>query len=175
MSVIALFVIDPGESTGLAWGRFWEQGSVAERIASRQHFGTTTVKGYDVNQVRTIWRLWQDFQLACAKARIPYELIIEDFILTRLKSSDRSGLSPVRITSMLMGYRYGLADGYESAGFGPAQTLEPIYQQPSDAFSYATNDRLRQWGIWIPGAAHEHEREALSHLCLRLSRRVHIL
>jgi hypothetical protein len=175
VNVICLFVIDPGESTGLAWGRFRESGSVSDRIESRREFGTTTVTGHDLRQARLIFRLWTDFQSAAYHDGLPYELVIEDFILTRLRSSDRAGLSPVRITSILDGYRHGMADAYEAAGFGPSRVADPIFQQPSDAFSYATDARLRRWGIWLPGASKEHEREALAHLCLRLSRRTQIV
>jgi hypothetical protein len=171
---ICLFVVDPGSHTGVAQGRFWEEGSFADRIASRMFFETYTIEGTDLEQVRILWRMWQLFQQSCRKARLPYELVFEDFILTRLKSSDRAGLSPVRITSMFRGYRHGLTDGYESAGFGPTRMVEPIYQQPSDAFSFATDDRLREWGLWLPGAAKEHEREATAHLCLRLSKRMRL-
>lgn len=171
-NTICLFVIDPGQSTGVAWGRFVESGSVADRIGSRHEFGTTTVTGHDVEQARLIFRLWTAFQRRSVHDGLLYEMVIEDFILTRLRSSDRSGLSPVRITSTLTGYRHGMADAYEAAGFGPSRVADPIFQQPSDAFSYATDARLRRWGLWIPGAKQEHEREALAHLCLRLSRRV---
>lgn len=175
MSVICLFVVDPGSHTGIARGRFWEEGSLADRIASRQWFSTKTITGQTMAQVRELWREWQDFQLECVVAGLPYELVFEDFILTRLKSSKREGLSPVRITSAFMAYRHGLADGHESAGFGPSEVMEPVYQQPSSAFSLATDERLRQWGLWLPGAAKEHEREAEAHLCLRLSDRMKLV
>jgi len=172
--VICLFVVDPGSHTGVAQGRFWEEGSIAERIASRSHFKTTTLEGPDLKQVRELWWMWREFMMECRRAGLPYEIIFEDFILTRLKSSKREGLSPVRITAMFLGYREGLADGYESAGFGPAFVQKVIFQQPSDAFSFATDDRLREWGLWLPGKDHEHEREATSHLCLRLNKRSHL-
>jgi len=168
--VIGLFVIDPGSHTGLCWGRFWEEGEVSERIASRQFFGHETVVGEDMWQVRTIWLRWQTFRSGCVKAGIKHELVIEDFILTRLKSSDREGLSPVRIAAMLHGYRHGLADGYESAGFGPTSTLAPVYQQPSAAMTYATNARLKAWGLLVL-TGDPHQRDAFRHLCLRLSDR----
>jgi hypothetical protein len=174
-ATICLFVIDPGQSTGLAWGRFVENGSVADRVKSRTDYHTATVTGTEISQARNIFRLWEIFQLHAYRDGLPYELIIEDFILTRLRSSDRSGISPVRITSALLGYRHGLADAYEFAGYGPSRVVEPIFQQPSDAFSYATNERLRRWGLWIPGTAKEHEREAIAHMCLRLSRRVNLV
>jgi hypothetical protein len=172
---ICLFVIDPGQTTGLAWGRFKEDGSVADRLKSRERFGTATVTGSDMAQIRTIFRRWTTFQREAYHDGLDHELIIEDFILTRLRSSERSGLSPVRITAALDGYRHGMADAYEAGGFGPSRVRTPIYQQPSDAFSFATDARLRNWGLWIPGAAREHEREALAHLCLRLSRRVSVV
>jgi hypothetical protein len=168
MSVICLFVIDPGASTGLAWGRFWEEGTIRDRVESRSHFGTDTISGYDMAQVRELWRRWHAFRQECKTAGLPCELVIEDFLLTRLKSSDREGLSPVRITAMLAGYRAGLADGYESAGFGPAEVLIPQLQQPGDAMA-VTNKRLKEYGIHVPGK--EHENDALRHLCLRLSKR----
>ena len=171
MGVICLWCLDPGQHSGVVWGRVWEQGLIADRLAQRSHWGTTTVTGGELEQARKLWALYRDFRYECQKAGLKVEMVIEDFILTRLKSSDRSGISPVRVTSMFMGYRHGLSDAYNMAGFGPTEVIEPVYQQPSDAMTYATDERLRRWGLWIPGAEAEHEREATKHFCLRVANR----
>lgn len=39
-----------------------------------------------------------------------------------------------------------------------------VTQAPGDAKSFAHNDALRKWGVWVP--AQEHARDAVRHLCL---------
>lgn len=40
-------------------------------------------------------------------------------------------------------------------------------QSPADAKTFATNDRLRRMGWWVPGTA-GHDKDALRHLMVRL-------
>lgn len=39
-----------------------------------------------------------------------------------------------------------------------------VSQAPGDAKSFAPNDRLREWGVWVPRL--DHARDAVRHLCL---------
>jgi hypothetical protein len=157
------FCLDPGGSSGLAWARVRDEGTVAERIAAIPELKTATVSDPNwMAQARVISQLWFDFRRACHKAGLPAYFVCEDFILTRFKSSDRTGLYPVWVAAAIVGYRNGLADGYESGGFGPAAPVETVWQQPGQAKGYATDERLKRWGLWIKGR--EHERDACRHL-----------
>lgn len=110
---------------------------------------------------------------------------IEDFILRggqggmRGMSSDRDGLSAVRITScfetVLRERRLvrfnGIRGGTECKGtqrvgqrLGSRSGARVWYQQPSVAKSAFTDERLRRAGLWVIG--HEHARDAMRHLCV---------
>lgn len=157
------FCLDPGGSSGLAWGRVRDEGTVAERLAAIPELRTETLRDPDwMAQARIISRLWSSFRGDCYRAGLPAYFVCEDFILTHLGSSDRTGLYPVWIAAAVVGYRNGLADGYESGGFGPAAPVETFWQQPSAAKGYATDARLKRWGLWIK--AQPHERDACRHL-----------
>lgn len=156
------FVLDPGGSSGLAWGRVRDEGSIAERLAAMNWRGSETVTGPDwLKQAEEISRRWATFRAECHLAGLPAYFVCEDFILTKFKSSDRSGLYPVWIAAAVMGYRTGLARAYEEGGFGRAAPIEMTWQSPSQAKTYATDERLRSWGLWIKGR--EHERDAWRH------------
>lgn len=157
------FVLDPGGSSGLAWAVLRDEGTIAERLLSREKAGTDTISDPSwMAQAREISRRWIDFRAACHRQGIAAYFVCEDFILTRLKSSDRVGLYPIWVAAAVVGYRNGLADAYELGGFGPAAPIEVFWQSPSQAKTYATDDRLRRWDLWIKGR--EHERDACRHL-----------
>lgn len=157
-----VFVLDPGGSSGLAWGRVRDEGTVAERLAAREWAGSDTLVDPDwMTQARVISRQWANFRAACHRAGLPAYFVCEDFILTHLGSSERTGLYPVWIAAAVVGYRNGMADAYELGGFGPAAPVDTVWQQPSQAKTYATDDRLKRWGLWVKGR--EHERDAWRH------------
>ena len=169
--VICLWVLDPGQHSGIVSGRVWERGTSFERLNNVLELEANTIEGDEHYQMRKLHESWQNFQYRCRLAGLPYEMVIEDFILTRLKSSERSGISPVRVTSAFLGYRHGLADAYENGGFGPSRVVSPIFQTPSEALGAISDARLREYGLWLPGTAHQHERAALKHFCLRVKNR----
>jgi len=152
--------IDQGGSSGVAWARIRDEGTIAERLAASpaEWRGSATLTGHWQVQMRELSELWFDFRRQCRKAGLPSFLAMEDFILTRMKSSDRKGLYPVWVGAAMYGYRAGLAAGFESGGFGKAETPEVHWVQPSDHMTYATDERLKRWGLWVPGR--EHERDA---------------
>jgi hypothetical protein len=157
-----VFALDPGLSSAWAVGIVRDEGTMADRLAARQESRSSTLREPDwVVQARTISTDWMDFRLDCHRRGIPAFFVCEDFILTRFKSSDRSGLYPVWVAAAVVGYRNGIADAYESGGFGPAAPIEVVWQQPSQAKTHATDERLRRWGMWIKGR--EHERDAWRH------------
>ena len=149
-------------SSAFAWGRVRDEGTTAERLAARSHDGSDTIEDPDwIAQAREIVRRWTAFRVECARAGLPAYFVCEDFLLTRFKSSDRSGLYPVWVAAAIAGYRNGLADGYELGGFGPAARVEIFWQLPSQAQGYAIDERLKRWGLWVKGR--EHERDAWRH------------
>lgn len=158
--------LDPGSHSGLAWGVVRDVGMVRERVADRTDYGSMTIQGKDLDQVRLIESEIRKFSGLCQILEHEFYFVCEDFILTRFMSSDRSGLSSPRIASMLHGYRQGLLDTCKKFIAEPVQCT---YQQPSDAMRYATDARLKDWGLWVRGR--EHERDAWRHWCLFIANR----
>jgi hypothetical protein len=121
-----------------------------------------------VAQAQALMRLWLGLRMTSQNIlrRLPpgggvrYIIAIEDFILTRFESSEREGLDPVRVTSSFITL-------FETAR--PHYPAEIVYQLPGEAMSYATNDRLRHWGLWSKGDT-EHERDAMRHLLLAITK-----
>lgn len=157
-----IFALDPGGTTAWARGVVKDEGTVAERIEHRELDGSFTYTHPDwMVQARVIAREWAEFRRLCHNAGLPAYFVCEDFILTRMKSSNRVGLYPVWIAAAVVGYRNGLADAYELGGYGPAAPIETVWQQPGQAKGFCTDDRLRDFGLWVRGK--EHERDAWRH------------
>jgi hypothetical protein len=78
-------------------------------------------------------------------------LIIEDFLL-RKRTMDRELLSPVRLTAVLE---------WEVENLDLHMHL--VRQQPSQAKTVATDERLRQWGLYKRAGGMQHARDADRH------------
>lgn len=83
-------------------------------------------------------------------------VVIENFIL-RQKRKDRSLLSPVRVTAKL-----------EQKLWEEGRTY--FLQQPADAKTLATDERLKLWGMYNAVGGLEHARDADRHAILFLRR-----
>lgn len=110
---------------------------------------------------------------------------IENFTLRKM-SSDSELLSPVRIRAALQrdlwkgipdhgsgdspfqDYKATLVDGRESIVREHRMRRTLLQQNPADAKSVVTDERLKLWGMWTPGA--DHARDATRHALLYLSK-----
>lgn len=158
--------VDPGTHTGVAWAVLGAKGTIAARLATAlSPVESETLTGSYTQQAAWLYSLFGKIQedsqdLSEEKGvDIRLDIAVEDYILTRFDSSDREGLDPVRVTS----------------AFNMLLAVDPYspkieLQQASDAMGYATNDRLRHWGVWVPGSQREHERDARRHLLLCAAR-----
>lgn len=157
-----IFALDPGLSSAMAWGIVRDEGTVKQRVDRVTPLLSTTIKEINwVSQARQIFRLFSEFEFLCIGRGVPAYFVCEDFILNRFKSSDRTGLYPVWVGAAVVGYRTALADCHELEGYGRAKEAETIWQLPSQAKTFATDDRLRDFGLWVKGR--EHERDAMRH------------
>lgn len=147
-----LFAVDPGTKTGVAWGSAGTSGTVRQRLAMGE-VKSLTIEGYFIEQVEQLTELFYLF----AKDLPRVNVVVEDFILRKM-TSDRELLDPVRVSS---GFLAVCNDSF-------SPHYNATWQQPSAAMTYATNDRLREWGLWIKGSdpALEHQRDARRHFCL---------
>lgn len=169
--------IDPGTATGLCWAvvgrsevkRLGVVGALKEAKGDGRLVGEE-VKGaneFDSAAFILAWvEVWQREAARRTRGRVQGHkaIVIEDFIL-RERTKDRSLLAPVRLTAML---EFGLR---MPGSHGAAPALLPavvVKQQPSDAKSTVTDDRLRRWDLWHVGSP--HVRDATRHIITYLRR-----
>lgn len=164
MSYLAVMGVDPGTGTGVAWCVCDATGTITTRMGQPPSPPQSAcLRGSYVDQADRLCAILRGFKNTAnatqrrTKEDVSIIVAIEDFVLTRFKSSEREGLDPVRVTSafITMMEERRLQRG-----------VKIVYQSPSDSMIY-TNDRLRHWGLWKVGAE-EHERDAMRHMLLAL-------
>lgn len=157
--------VDPGGRSGVAGGYFMNMGSVAatlKRAVRREAVWAVFIDGSPEEQAWWLARQWTEFRF---KWVVEYgqradrcSLVVEAFKL-RQRSVE---LSPVEVTS-------GLTTLLRGSG-GDWPQGEPVYQEPSSAKGYATNDRLKEWGLYPLGrGGGDHKRDALRHIAARVA------
>lgn len=82
-------------------------------------------------------------------------VVLEDFIL-RTQSQSRDALSPVRIIARI-----------EQLLWETKTVPDPFKQQPSEAKTTVTDERLKQWGFWVPGSRHARDADRHAILFIR--------
>lgn len=174
----AIMAVDPGETTGVARAflnakRAETTQALLRRAVRKGALSVDEVrcdaaspgpKGESAVQGAKLYAMWRDFQFkANVELSIPYgaiHLVIEDFQL-RQRSAE---LWPVEVRAAFIAYLRG-----ESGAWSGIVREDCLYfQQPSQAMTYATNERLKRWGVWTVGK--EHGRDATRHLALLASR-----
>jgi len=167
VSLLSVLAIDPGGDTGWKWALVDTSLEPTAAVQAARDDGRLlggTIGGNENGQVQELVRYWSS---ACQRAdRLArgmgrqvdaYHLVTEGFILGIL-DSDPSLLSPVRILAKL-----DLMVDEERLKPEPDQWSEYLASQ---AKSTVTDERLRRWGLWTKGSA--HERDACRHLILHL-------
>ena len=161
----AIMAIDPGISTGVAWGLFETEGTtVRESMTTKQKSGSTTIIGTEMEQAKALYELWHQFKIGAVQqhgiAPDDVELIIEDFSLfPGGHAGGKEGVAPARVGWAFEGYRQGRAAKYRNdKHISPA-----IWQLPN---ALRNRKLLKKWDCWIRGR--EHERAAWCHVGERL-------
>lgn len=162
---LAVFAIDPGKTTGLAWGIFERKKSTMLTLSGGVSVGGAQVQGRDsLDTAHQIVEKWEAFggSVGIQVGSVQNVLIIEDFILRpQTATSSREMLTPVEITGMIRGILW------EALGvMGP----NIVFQMPSEAKGFATNERLGRWGVpkEIVG---RHSKDAWRHIAVYLAKR----
>ena len=169
-----IMAIDPGGSTGVAWGRFDKNAdSVKDALSARWYSSSTTIEGSVVSQILQLSKIWRKFYGECVNSLgIPpndVHLCVEDFNLAGSNRRPKAGEDPlisVKIAWGLWGYRSGQAHEHERWG-GVSGPVYIHWQTPSQAKSYATDTRLKEWGVYVRGST--HERDAWRHIAFRIA------
>jgi hypothetical protein len=167
-----IFCVDPGETTGVAWGIVDEKTSLRAitAVKERQEAGSTTLKGDEASQIRNLYRLWTAFKRDCVRRFLEpawIDLVVEDFTLYPGERPGKATTSPERIAWGFEGYRMAMYDRYrpqlardEVAHFSPTR-----WQKSGAAHRFTTQEILKEADAWIRGR--EHERSAFAHMILR--------
>lgn len=145
-----VFGIDPGVRTGLTELRVNTDmlGLPMAEILAAATWRACELSGQENSQVTAIVGA---VSRACASGD-HVMVSCEDFILTRMRSSSRDLLAPIRITAAL---RWALRQPVESG------RIRWFSYSPADAKGIVTNERLRGWGAWVKGS--DHSRDAMRH------------
>jgi hypothetical protein len=169
----ALFVVDPGRTTGVAKALVnCGQPTVASalRRADRKgHIVTYELKTHWYEQAWILARSYFDwiFWINVERGMVPLNnilFVIEDFQVRDLGVD----ITPIKII--------GATEVLIRAAFeGPNPTIQPsnpdfdrryIKQQPSEQ-QFCSNEMLHDWTLW---RASPHERSALKHMAKRIDR-----
>lgn len=154
----AVLAVDPGGTTGVAAGYVQTYPTLKETLAD----GLSRTKSIEVSgswddQAVELERLFNKFVFtANVESQIPLDrihIVLEDFVLRM----------PARTTNLTSVWVAAGAVAIRRAGYadGAEDPVEIAWQQPSQAKGFATNERLKLWGLWKVGSA--HERDAWRH------------
>lgn len=154
--VHALFAVDPGGTTGIAAGYVDLKPMVKDTLRGIERRKAIEISGDWLQQARTLAGLMEGFVFtANVESRLPLaniHIVFEDFVL-RLPASTANLIS------------VWVAAG--AVALFDRDDIDVTWQQPSEAKSFATDDRLRLWGLWERGSA--HKRDAWRHVARRVN------
>lgn len=145
-----IFCIDPGGTTGWVYGQVQMNGSAHHQLAVAVLKGRMAYGQFKGSENGAI-----DQMLQLIKEHKAETVVIEDYVV-RLpyKNTHRAGLSPARIGA---GLAYALS--------GVPSVTQVKFQMPSQ-MAVITDDRLKAWGLWLPGKPHACD--AMRHMVIYL-------
>ncbi len=163
----SIAAIDPGLSTGCAWAcvgrkelkRLGAHGALLSAVEAGRWQGEEINGDSDAARVQAIL-LWLEsrheatYRVTSGYMSAVSHFIVEDFV-RREDTTDSSLLAPVRIMEKL--FEWVLPDD---------PLMQVLKQQPSQAKSVVTDDRLKSWGLWMRGS--RHVRDANRHIIIAL-------
>lgn len=149
----AIMGIDPGGTTGIAACYVSVRPTMKETMLAATRKKSIEVPGDYLSQGKQIASLMNGFMYkANVENEIPLSNIhfaIEDFVLRRRMEGGATG----NLTSCWVA-------AAAVAIFGSESNIK--WRQASQAKTYATDARLKLWGLWTVGSA--HQRDAWRHL-----------
>lgn len=165
-----IFCVDPGESTGVAFGIVDTSSYTAlEAVANRLESGSETLTGSEAEQARALYHLWTKFKRKCVNVNLldpdRVDLVIEDFVLFPGEKPGKSTTVPERVAWCLEGYRMAMADSWRRSL--PKHYNEIIWQKSGAAHRFKNQEILKKADAWVVGR--DHERSAFSHMILRVN------
>jgi hypothetical protein len=164
-----VMAVDPGGTTGLAYGIFDAMETTAETLLGGENLTAMEVYGAPEEQAWTIGMEWLDFVAECVLAEVAIpdcHLVFESFAVRTVLAE----LSPVEV---IAGVRTLLQPRGKAVGIiaeVPPWKLDWRSQSAGDAKSFGTSARLRAWNLFDLGRGSNHKRDALRHMALRTKR-----
>jgi hypothetical protein len=165
----AIMGIDPGGTTGVAAAYVRSLGTLKESLLAATQKKSVEVKGDWLHQATMLATMMVRFQYrANVEHSIPMPNIhfaIEDYVL-RLPATNKN-LAPVWVAASTVAlYTSIVRMSPGDTGFEIGDRIEEItWQQPSQIKRFASNDRLKLWGLYTTGS--EHERDAWRHVATK--------
>jgi hypothetical protein len=166
-----ILAIDPGVTTGVARAVVdLSEGMVAECFSGALEKESWEVVGDEGEQglllanavaafVHDLSGYSYSSRAAGGMVTPDWSLVIEDWVpRLPLKSGKREVFYPVRVPQRMLG-RLEESGLFEGGGVA--------WQLASPAKRFATDARLRKWGVWVRGS--DHQRDAWRHVASRLN------
>ncbi|AKJ72389.1 hypothetical protein AU099_gp46 [Gordonia phage GTE8] len=136
----------------------WYHGEIDCGANSGQISNTAAAQGIDLGgsasgEAAGVFMMERLIRLG---GRVPAAtVVVEDFIL-RTQSKKRDAISPVRLISSL-----------DTLLWMERIAPEAAKQQPSEAETTITDERLKQWGFWVSGSRHARDADRHALLFIR--------
>jgi hypothetical protein len=176
----AVLAIDPGGTTGIAAGYMELENTRRSTLEGMYNKKSAEVKGNYLEQAVALDNIFRHFIFtANVEHGIPQPNIhvaIEDFVLRRRTEGGATGnLTSVWVAAAFAGIlckHFTLVDDSDVVEALTVMDDEPAkaitWQTASDAKHVANDERLKSYGLWVVGSA--HERDAFRHLVLRVDK-----
>jgi hypothetical protein len=174
---ICIMGVDPGETTGVA---LWlgELGWVSEHgvwdalkmgalysYSCTSEWAKTDRHKHCIATANNIWSLWTEWRASAGSKGMGF------WAIERWQPSGAVGSSNTsadQVGWFLVGFREGNRYRAEYSSNIHVAQLDILFQGPSDAMNFATNKRLREAGLWVPGRPHQND--AIRHVATRLAK-----
>lgn len=150
----AVMGIDPGGTTGVAACYFEKRETLKETLLNATNKKEAEVTGNYLEQGSKLAQMMMRFTYtANVEHGIPLpnvQIAIEDFVLRRLREGGATG---------------NLTSCWVAAAATALYGGEVHWQTASQAKQKANNQRMKLWGLYVPGS--EHKKDAWRHVAVR--------
>lgn len=173
----AILGIDPGGTTGVAAGYMELEETRRKTIEGMTNRKSAEVTGSYLEQAVKLDNIFRHFIFtANVEYGIPLpniHLVVENFVLRRREAGGATGnLTSIWVAAAFAGMmckHFTLVEGSKMVEALTVLDDEPAksigWQNASDAKHVANDERLKSYGLWVPGSA--HERDAWRHIVLK--------
>lgn len=158
----AVLGVDPGETTGIFAGYVNLQETMNDTMETLHNHKAAEVSGSYLEQSIAIAQIMNRFMYtANVEWQIPIfniHFVFEDFVLRRREEGGATGnltscwVAAGAVASFCTAWDRGSNTILETSGLGNPSIK---WRQASTAKQYAKNERMKRWGLWQRGSAHQ--------------------